>query len=162
MHPNAALLHKLFTALAAHDPLTIASCYHPKAHFRDIAFDLRGVDDIYDMWRMVCREETDIKVDFDVVEANDRDGRARLVEDYRIGASNAPPRPGRPVHNEIESNFEFEDGLIRGQIDDCDPKAWARQAMKNRIMGYLAGRIRLMRSLGARKKLREFRAENPA
>jgi len=165
MHPNAALLEKLFAALSEHDPLKMASCYHPKAHFRDIAFDLRGVDDIYDMWRMICREETKIKVKPELLEADDRAGRARLVEDYIFGApkddSTDENEKGVPVINRIESRFTFEDGLIKSQIDDCDPKAWADQAMKHHpIKAFLAGRIRFVRSNGARKKLRDFLRDN--
>ncbi len=167
MHPNAALLSKLFAALGEHRPLAMASCYHPKAHFRDIAFDLRGVDDIYDMWRMICRPEVDLRiVDGSlVVEADDRAGCAKLVEKYKFGASKGDSthenEKGVCVTNRIESRFTFEDGLIKSQIDDCDPKAWAEQAMKHHpIKAFLAGRIRLVRSNGARKKLREFLRDN--
>jgi hypothetical protein len=157
MHANAALLDKLFTALREHKPLTMASCYHPKAHFRDIAFDLRGVDEIYDMWRMICRAETNIKVEFDEIEADDRAGRAMLVEDYQFGASKLNDPKSTRVTNRIESRFEFENGLIKNQIDDCDPKAWASKAMKGHpIKAFLAGRIRFVRSMGADKKLRKF------
>lgn len=162
MHPNAALLNKLFTALGEHRPLAMASCYHPKAHFRDIAFDLRGVDDIYDMWRMICRPEVQLAVDDSrVIEVDDRAGLASLVETYRYGAINLDDQTGVPVTNEIVSKFEFEDGLIKSHIDDCEPKAWAEQAMKHHpIKAFLAGRIRFVRSNGARKKLREFLRDN--
>lgn len=161
MHANAALLDKLFTALREHKPLEMASCYHPLAHFRDIAFDLRGVDEIYDMWRMICRPDTAIEVDFDVPDANDRTGYVRAVEKYNFGASERDEEKGVAVTNKIESRFVFEDGLIKSQIDDCDPKEWARQAMGGGVKAYLAGRFRLVRSNGAKKKLRKFRAENP-
>ncbi len=163
MHPNAALLHKLFTALDEHKYETMASCYASNARFRDIAFDRDGVGEIRSMWRMICREETNIEVkSLDVQEADDRTGRARVVETYRYGASKRDNEDGVSVTNEIESRFEFEKGLIKSQIDDCDPKKWAEQAMEGHpIMAFLAGRIRLVRSFGAWKKLRKFRKENP-
>jgi len=161
MHANAALLNNLFNALDAHNHETVASCYHSEAEFRDIAFHRKGRRQIHDMWRMICRDETEIEVTIGAVEADDYTGHASVVESYRFGASKDPRKPGRPVTNEIESRFEFKDGRILSQIDDCDPKVWARQAMKLRIMGFLAGRIRFVRSIGAKRKLDKFVEENP-
>jgi ketosteroid isomerase-like protein len=161
MHANAALLSKLFTALAENDHATMASCYHPKARFRDIAFDLDGVEEIHDMWRMIC--SSDIEVEFKIVDADDSAGRVRLVENYTFGASKDPPKDGVPVHNEIESRFGFEDGQIRQHDDYCDEKAWARQALADHrpIVGFLAGRIRLLRSRKAKAKLAAFVEAHP-
>lgn len=159
MHANAALLHKLFTALQKLDHATMASCYHPRARFRDIAFDLHGREPIHDMWRMIC--SGDIKVKFEVVEADDLGGRAKLIDTYTFGASKDPPKPGRPVRNAIESRFQFEDGLILRQDDDCDAKGWARQALGDGIVGLLAGRIRLLRSRKAKAKLAAFVEAHP-
>ena len=162
MHANAALLDRLFTALVARDPEAMASCYRPDARFRDIAFDLDSSDEIADMWRMICSDEVDMKVlDFEIVEADDRAGRARIVERYAFGASKDPPRAGAPVTNAIESSFEFEEGGIRSQIDSCDSKLWARQALGKGIKGFLAGRIRPLRSLVARRKLARFVRTHP-
>lgn len=159
MHENAALLHKLFSALGDHDHEAMASCYHPDAHFRDIAFDLQGRERIRDMWRMIC--SGDIAVEFKVVEADEHSGRVRLIDTYTFGASKDPPRPGRPVRNVIESRFEFEEGLIRRQDDDCDPKEWATQALGEGFAGFLAGHIRLLRSRKAKAKLAAFVEAHP-
>lgn len=161
-HPNAALLTRLFTALNRQDHEAMAACYHPEAHFRDIAFNLHGVEKIHDMWRMIC--DTDIRVEFKVLEADDSKGRVRLVDRYTFGAVKGQPGSGNPVVNRIDSHFEFEGGTIRHHHDYCDAKEWARQALdaktrKDRIKQYLAGRIRLLRSLTARKKLRHFLRE---
>lgn len=163
MHANAILLNTLFEALRQHDHATIADCYHPDARFRDIAFDLRGHKAIHDMWRMICCGDSDIKVlDFEIVEAGDLGGRARVVEEYRFGASKKPgvEAAGSPVHNAIESRFWFQEGRILRQDDDCDAKEWARQALGKRPLGFvaafLAGRIRLMRSLVANAKVARF------
>ncbi|HMG48835.1 MAG TPA: nuclear transport factor 2 family protein [Allosphingosinicella sp.] len=159
MHANGILLKRLFTALGEHDHLAMASCYHPKARFRDIAFNLRGADEIYDMWRMIC--SGDIEVEFEVLEADDRAGRVRLVDTYTFGASKDPPKPGRRVRNAIDSRFQFEDGLIVRHEDDCDAKVWAKQAMGDGVGAFLASRIRLMRSLVANAKLTKFVRTNP-
>jgi hypothetical protein len=154
MHPNHVLLSRLHDALGSHDAATMAACYHPEARFRDIAFDLHGRQAIHDMWRMIC--SGDIAVEFEVVEADDRSGRVRLVDVYTFGASRDPPRAGRRVRNEIESRFEFEDGRIRRHRDVCDAREWARQALGRGPVGILAGRIRLLRSRKARAKLAAF------
>jgi hypothetical protein len=159
MHANATLLNKLFTALGAHDHATMASCYHPDAHFRDIAFDLQGRKPIHSMWHMIC--SGDIRVEFEIVQADDRVGRVSLIDAYTFGASRNPLKPGRPIRNAIESRFLFEDGMIRRQDDDCDPKQWARSALGDGIAGFLAGRLRFLRSRKAKAKLAAFVETHP-
>jgi hypothetical protein len=158
MHANAILLNKLFTALDMHDHEAMASCYHKDAHFRDIAFDLKGRAQIHRMWRMIC--SGDIRVWFEILAANDRTGWVRLVDAYTFGASNTPLRPGRPVRNAIESRFTFEQGLILSHDDDCDPKAWARQALGSGIKRFVAGRFRRARNREAMSMLKAFRSEH--
>jgi hypothetical protein len=160
-HPNALVLDRLFTALGRHEPVTAASCYHPKARFRDIAFELSGADEIYDMWRLVCSGDAHLGVTIEEIEADDRAGRARIVDTYRFSASKHEPKKWLPVTNRIVSRFEFRDGLIWRQEDECDARAWATQAMGGGIKGALAGRFRFVRSLGARAKLRKFLRANP-
>jgi hypothetical protein len=155
MHENHALLNKLFTALDKHDHEAMASCYHEDAHFRDIAFDLQDRKQIHSMWAMTC--ETDISVQFEILEANDHTGRVKLVDTYTFRASKAPPRR---VRNAIDSSFVFENGLILRQDDDCDPKAWARSALGG-IAGFIGGRIRLARSYTANRLLAAFVAKHP-
>lgn len=159
MHANSALLHKLFTSLGDHDHEAMASCYHPDARFRDIAFDLEGRGEIHDMWRMIC--SGDIAVEYEVLDADDRSGRAALVDTYTFGASKDPPQEGRRVRNPIRSTFRFEDGLIVRQDDECDAKSWARQALGGGLAGFLAGRIRFLRSRKAKQKLADFVAAHP-
>jgi ketosteroid isomerase-like protein len=144
MHANAALLNRLFDALGRHDHAAMAACYHPKARFRDIAFDLEGRK-IGDMWRMVC--SGDIRVEIEQVEADDRTGLARIVDRYSFG------RKQKPVVNRIESRFQFRNGRIVRQDDDCDPQSWAEQSLGRGPLGALAGRSRLVRSVLARGKL---------
>jgi hypothetical protein len=157
MHANAALVTKRFTALGEHDAAPMKSCYHPRARFRDIAFELRTRDEIGDMWRMICSDDVGMKVlEFQVVEADDRAGRARVVEKYSFHTGKPAPDDKVAVTNAIDSRFEFRDGRIWRHTDDCDAKAWARQAIGDGIKGFLAGRFRLLRSLGARRKLARF------
>lgn len=155
MHAHAALLNRLFTALAVHDHEAMAACYHPRARFRDIAFDLRGRDRIHAMWRMICAGDLEV-VDFEVIDADEDKGRARIVEEYTFHRRKTPPGDETRVRNSIVSRFRFEDGKIRRQDDDCDPKEWARQALGNGMAGFLAGRLRPLRSFVAKRKLAGF------
>lgn len=158
MHPNEALLHRLFTALDRHDHPTMASCYHSDATFRDIAFKLRDRKEIHSMWHMIC--EGDIRATFEVVQANDEEGRVKLVDTYTFGATKEPPKPGRPVRNVVDSRFLFQDGLIVQHHDVCDAREWARMALGGPI-GFLAGRIGILRIWTAEKKLKAFVGKHP-
>jgi hypothetical protein len=84
----------------------------------------------------------------------------RLVDKYTFDASKIPHRKGRRVRNEIESRFTFKDGLILGHDDHCDPKAWAKSAIGG-ILGFVAGRVRLLRSHRANAMLADFVKAHP-
>lgn len=158
MHSNADVLTRLFTALDEHDHLTMAACYHPDAHFRDIAFDLRGQRQIHAMWHMVS--ESDIRVTIEQIDARDGEGYARFIDVYTFGAGRGSRRAGRLVRNPIESRFWFEDGQIIRQLDSCDSRAWANAALGG-VGGWLAGRVRPLRSFVAQKKLHAFVDRHP-
>jgi hypothetical protein len=149
MHPNAALLHRLFTALNHDDHQKMASCYQPEAKFHDIAFDLKRRTRIHGMWHMIC-ELSDVKATFEIVHANDFDGRVNLVDEYTFSDT------GYPVRNVIDSRFRFQDGLIAEHTDLCDSRAWATMALGEGVTGFLAGRIRLVRSVKANWMLWKF------
>jgi ketosteroid isomerase-like protein len=155
MHPNSAILQRLFTALDQHDHRTMGACYHPRKQliFEDIAFSLRERKRILAMWHMIC-ERTDIRAAFDILNADDREGRANLVDEYTFRDT------GRKVRNAIDSRFRFEDGFIVEHRDYCDPAAWASMAFGG-IKGFLAGHIRLLRSVAATKKLDAFISTHP-
>src|SRR3954451_14875955 len=159
MHGDAVLLQKLFTALNQHNDEAMAECYHPNAAFHDIAFDLRGKEQIHGMWQMICQGRSNIRATFTIVHADDKTGHVRVVEDYTFYASDdSPPSSGRKVHNVIDSRFRFRDGLIIKHRDFCDARAWGRMAIGG-VAGFLAGRLRFLRSRKARQKLDGFLAK---
>jgi ketosteroid isomerase-like protein len=162
MHPSAVLIEKLFGALDRHDPRAMAECYHSDAVFRYIAFSLRGKREIDAMWRMICGGRSNIRATCEVIEADDHTGRARVVDDYTFFESDdSPPSSGRPVHNVIDSNFRFRDGLIIEHTDVCDAAEWGRMAIGG-VRGFLAGQLRFLRSRKARQKLDAFLAKQSA
>ena len=147
-HANVALLRRLFASLQARDHKAMAECYAPRATFHDIAFDLDTREKIHAMWRMIC--ETGVTVTIQHLDADDRVGHARIVDDYTFSDT------GLRVVNPIESRFRFEEHKIVAQYDDCDPRRWAEQAFGGGLKGWVAGRFRLVRAWKARKKLRRY------
>lgn len=157
MHPNERLLTTLFECLNAHDHNGIAECYHESANFRDIAFTLSGKRQIHAMWDMICSDDekgtkSDIAAIVHELSANDASGRAVISETYTFRET------GRTVQNRIVSVFEFRDGKIVRQTDDCDAASWASQAFGG-IKGFVAGHIEPIRRHLAMKKLKAAHAD---
>jgi ketosteroid isomerase-like protein len=152
MLSNAKLLQKLYTSLDSHDYKSMSECYQPDATFHDIAFDLKGKDQIRKMWRMICAG--DIQATFEVVHADDECGKVELVDTYTFAET------GRKVRNPIQSEFRFKDGLIVEHRDTCDARAWAAAALGG-VSGFLAGRFRSLRAWKARRKLENFTPAEP-
>ncbi len=150
LHPNAALLEKLYSSLDQRLDAVMADCYHPEATFHDIAFDLKGKNQIRLMWRMIC--SGDIRTTFKVTEANEEGGTVQAIDNYTFTET------GRRVSNRIESRFRFRDGLIFEHRDRCDPKEWAKAALGG-VLGFFAGRFHFLRAWKAREKLRRFAAK---
>lgn len=151
-HANAQLLTHFYTAFAGLDAEGMAACYAPQARFRDEVFELDGRDEIASMWRMLCTavrtKGRDVwSLEFSGIDADAHRGRAHWEAHYRFSAT------GRLVHNRIESQFEFRDGLIVAQIDSFDFWAWSRQALG--APGWLLGWTPLLR-----KKVRAQAAVN--
>lgn len=123
MHPNAALIERFYTAFAARDAAGMQACYHPDVVFSDPAFgELRGAQ-AGAMWAMLLERGKDLRVTFRDVHADDAQGRAHWDAHYTFSQS------GRPVHNRIDAEFAFRDGLIVRHTDRFGFWAWARQAL---------------------------------
>lgn len=151
MHPNARLLERLYTCLAARDGDGMAECYAPDATFDDIAFHRVGKDEIHLMWNMVC-DAKGFTATFTVLNADDTRGTAEVVDDYIYRDKG---RPERPVHNVIRSRFEFKDGLITSHKDSCDARAWGWQAL-GPVKGTLTWLFPALLRSAAKKKLDTF------
>jgi ketosteroid isomerase-like protein len=123
MHPHAALIERFYAAFAARDAAGMQACYHPEIVFEDPAFgELRGAE-AGAMWAMLCERGRDLQVTASDIEADDERGRAHWEAHYIFGQT------GRPVHNRIDAEFAFRDGLIVRHVDRFDFWKWARQAL---------------------------------
>lgn len=152
MHTNEQLIAKLFEKLTARKPNEVADCYHEKATFRDIAFNLKGKEQIRAMWNLACLEnkervESDLEAIVKEIKANDKAGSAIVVYYYTYRDKN------RKVVNLIASHFTFQDSKIITQVDYCDPVCWARYALGG-FGGWLAGHIAPIRRFKAMMKLK--------
>ena len=127
-HPNAALLERFYTAFAALDAETMAACYAPDARFQDEVFTLDGREQIVGMWRMLCAATRAKGMDawslqFGGIEGDAARGKAHWEPRYRFSAT------GRRVHNIIDGEFAFRDGLIVAHRDRFSFWRWSRQAL---------------------------------
>lgn len=123
MHPNAALIEKLYTGLRALDPETMADCYHPQAVFSDPVFPRLEGEEVPAMWRMLCAGARDLNLEFHDAQADDDTGSARLEAVYTF------PATGRRIHNIITARFTFQDGRILRHEDRFGLWRWSRMAL---------------------------------
>lgn len=152
MHPNAELLTCFYNALAARDGAAMGACYTDDASFTDSVFrDLKG-EDVRKMWRLIAGRVKDLKVEFNVIAADDEKGRALWVATYSFADT------GNKVVNRIESEFTFRDGKIASQVDSFDFYRWARQALglKGTLLGWLPATHNAV-SKGAMARLKAFK-----
>jgi ketosteroid isomerase-like protein len=152
MHPNAALLEKLYRCLDGKDHDGMAACYHPDAIFEDIAFRLRGKKQIHAMWHMIA--ESDLRATFTVSGADDQFGTADLVDDYTFRDT------GRHVHTVIRSEFRFRDGLVVEHKDFCHALSWGVQAL-GPVKGVISWLIPATLKARAKAKIDSFVARHP-
>lgn len=125
---NADIIRKFYEAFARLDGDTMQACYGDDAQFDDPAFSLRGRREVGGMWRMLCQavqeKGRDVwKLEFRDVRADERRGSAHWEPYYRFS------KTGRMVHNIIDAEFEFRDGLILSHRDSFDFWRWSRQAL---------------------------------
>ena len=131
------------------------ACYHPEVHFFDPAFgDLHGKRAMA-MWHMLCERGTDLKISFRDVMATQKGGSAHWEATYTFST-------GRKIHNHIEANFAFADGLIVRHKDQFDLWRWTRMALG--LPGLLAGWTPMMQKKvrdTAVTQLNKFIAKHP-
>ena len=118
------LIERFYTAFAAGDVETMASCYHQDARFSDPVFpDLDGRNEVMKMWRTLVGRSDDINIVLGDHAADDRGGTAHWTATYTFTTT------GRPVVNEIDAAMVFRDGLIVDHKDSFDFWKWSRQAL---------------------------------
>ncbi|NMH29080.1 nuclear transport factor 2 family protein [Flavobacterium silvaticum] len=136
-HNHQQLIEEFYAAFAAHEPETMASCYHPEAHFTDPIFGTLQGRDIADMWRMLLeRSKGQLNISFSNITADHIEGKANWIASYVLSSTR------RKIENHISSRFIFRDGLIADQKDTFDFYSWNRQAFG--FKGWLLGKTTFM------------------
>ncbi|GAA4279458.1 nuclear transport factor 2 family protein [Aquimarina mytili] len=125
------LIETFYTGLSELDPDKMVSCYHDDVVFEDPGFGKLEGDRAKGMWRMLCKNATNFKVEFSQVEANEQKGSAHWEAWYSFS------KTGRSVHNSIDAEFEFKDGKIIKHTDHFNLHRWASQAIgwKGKLLG---------------------------
>jgi len=122
LHANAALIEHLYASFARRDAAAMSACYAADAHFRDPVFDVEG-EEVAAMWTMLCERGRDLVVEWRDVKADDATGSAQWDARYTFSVT------GRKVHNFVEAQFTFRDGLIVTHTDKFDLWRWSRMAL---------------------------------
>ena len=146
MHPNAQLIEKFYAAFQSRNADAMCACYHPEVTFTDPAFGtLRGAR-VASMWRMLCERGKDLRVTFSNVQADETRGSAHWEAKYTFSKSR------RPVHNVIEAEFVFKDGLIYQHTDRFNMWKWSSMALG--VTGALFGWTPFVQSAIRREALK--------
>ncbi|MGH1336347.1 MAG: nuclear transport factor 2 family protein [Aureispira sp.] len=124
-------IEKFYTAFQQLDAQSMVACYHDDVEFEDPAFGLLKGEDAKDMWRMLCANAKDFKLEFSAIQQNGETGKAHWEARYIFS------RTGRSVHNIIDATFELKDGLIIKHHDQFNLRRWAGQALgfKGSLLG---------------------------
>lgn len=117
------LITAFYESFSKRDGGAMAAAYGPNATFSDPVFtDLKGPE-VGAMWQMLCERGKDLRIEFRDVRAEGDGVRAHWEAWYSFSVT------GRPVHNIIEAQFTFKDGLILSHRDEFDFWAWSQQAL---------------------------------
>jgi ketosteroid isomerase-like protein len=132
MHPNEKLIETFYTCFKNSDPKGMVACYHPDVEFSDPVFPYLKGRDARAMWMFLGQRKADPNDrTFRDVKADDARGSAHWEAKYKF------PANGRPVHNIIDAEFVFKDGLIVKHTDTFDFWKWSSQALG--LPGVLGG-----------------------
>jgi ketosteroid isomerase-like protein len=138
MSSNRDLLQRFYAAFDRRDAEAMAACYTDDVRFEDPAFGPLSGDQARGMWRMLCQRGKDLRVVASDIEADASRGRAHWEATYTFSQT------GRRVHNLIDAEFAFRDGLICEHRDRFDFWRWSRQALG--APGLLLGWTPLLRN----------------
>lgn len=120
---NGACILRLYESFRRQDGAAMADCYHPHATFSDPVFtNLRGPE-VGAMWAMLCGRAKDFELAYSSVWADGERGGAHWEADYTFAST------GRRVHNVIEAEFEFREGLILRHADRFSLWRWSAMAL---------------------------------
>lgn len=128
---HKALLERFYEAFSKRDGAAMGACYADDARFSDPVFPGLDAREVRGMWRMLCEQGKDLRVEPSGIGADDSSGRAHWEAFYTFSVT------GKKVHNIIDASFKLRDGLIIEHIDSFDFWRWSRMALG--VPGVLLG-----------------------
>ena len=128
---NKELIEKFYKAFQQKNAEEMISCYSNEIEFEDPAFGKLNGSRAKAMWKMLCNNATDLKIEFSGIEVKENSGSAKWQAWYTFG------KTGRKVHNIISAEFEFKNEKIIKHTDTFNLRKWAGQALG--LKGYLLG-----------------------
>lgn len=161
MRSNDEVIKKLYDGLKAGNFNEMKICYDPKVKFSDVAFNLKGIDDVGDMWEMLCTREDEIGVSISNIQADEKTGTADWVADYLYPDSSEKPDKQSRIVNKIKATFIFNDSKIIEHHDTCDTVKLAEMVLgpKGKIIGRVPFVFPFLLSKKLNKKLETFKLQ---
>lgn len=123
MNSTQQLIERFYQAFQQRDWRTMQICYHTEATFHDPAFRTLNYKQTKAMWHMLCENAKEFRLEFSDATANENTGKCKWRASYLFS------RSGRQVHNIIDADFQFKDGLIVSHRDSFDLWRWSRMAL---------------------------------
>ena len=120
---SKALITTFYKSFQERNADSMASCYHEEVTFQDPAFGVLHGKEVTAMWQMLCKRGNDLVISYGDIQVTDDQGSAHWEATYTFRTT------GRKVHNVIEAEFKFKDGLIIKHTDHFNLHDWASQAI---------------------------------
>jgi len=122
---------RFYTAFQQKNAEVMVENYHPQLEFQDPAFGNLSYSQTSAMWKMLCESAKDLKIEFEVLKAEEDYVETKWIANYNFSKTN------RQVKNEIIAQMRIEDGLVIKHIDLFNLHKWAKQALG--FKGFLLG-----------------------
>jgi hypothetical protein len=147
---NAEHVARLFyEAFAKRDGESMIALYDEGSNFFDPVFQNLKSSDAKDMWRMLCQQSADLRVDFTVTSSNEQTATVLWNAYYTF------TKTGRKVHNRVQSELVIEGGKIVSQKDRFSFWRWSMQAFG--MVGVFLGWTPIFRRMVHRSALASLR-----
>lgn len=122
MHSNKQLIDEFYSSFQRLDWRGMQECYHEDVIFYDPVFEDLNARQVKAMWKMLCLQAKDFKLDFFEVKADAEYGSCKWKATYTFSKTN------RKVVNRVKAHFKFHEDKIIEHMDDFDLYVWSRQA----------------------------------
>ena len=131
MSENEKQAFAFYTAFQKGDAESMVNLYADNILFNDPAFGSLTGEKAKMMWRMLCANASDLKIEFKILSSENDQVNVAWEAYYTFS------KTGRKVHNKIKASLIFKEAKIIQHHDVFDLHRWASQALG--IKGMLLG-----------------------